>query len=116
MHLVEGANTSTQFSFLANFPSHKQWTRKINDFWILSFLIILSNLLLIIGEKRDPGRLHLGQMAVQDIEAVVAHFRLDCKLQKISIGNTIRICILNIFFCALKIPLFLCSLEKSDRV
>ena len=39
--------------------------------------VINQYLLWIIGEKGDPGWVHLWQMAVQDIETVVTHFRLD---------------------------------------
>jgi len=57
VHVVEGSDAAAELAILANLPGDEQG-------------------ILLVGERRDPGRIQVVEVAIEDIKAKVAHFRL----------------------------------------
>ena len=75
MHLIEGANTSPKFLVFSNFPSDKQGTEKKVHFTFKKlserdFFFLLE----VIGKHGHSRRVQLIKVAVEYVEAVIAHF------------------------------------------
>ena len=76
MHLIKGANTSPKFLVFSNFPSDKQGT-EIKKFTLQSKNTcnhFFPFLLEVIGKHGHSRRVQLIKVAVEYVEAVIAHF------------------------------------------